>query len=181
MFDHYANISESDMATKLKTSFNNVVRQLNNLQDQGLISYLPQTDQPQMQFILARVDLLHLDTDVKYIELRKKIQSEQIRAVLDYADTFVCRSIQLLSYFDEPNADQCGVCDVCLAQKRNEDLAELDDKIDFEIATLVQTEPRTLDELINQIRTGTDQDKLNRIRELLDAGKIKTDGKNYYL
>lgn len=181
MFDHYANISESDIATKLKTSFNSVVRQLNNLQDQGLISYLPQTDQPQMQFVVARVDLLHLDTDVKYIELRKKIQSEQIRAVLAYADTFVCRSIQLLSYFDEPNADQCGVCDVCLAQKRNEDLAELDDKIDFEIATLVQTEPQTLDALINQIRTGTDQDKLNRIRELLDAGKIKTDGKNYYL
>lgn len=181
MFDHYANISESDIATKLKTSFNSVVRQLNNLQDQGLISYLPQTDQPQMQFVLARVDLLHLDTDVKYIELRKKIQSEQIRAVLAYADTFVCRSIQLLSYFDEPNADQCGVCDVCLAQKRNEDLAELDDKIDFEIATLVQTETQTLDALINQIRTGTDQDKLNRIRELLDAGKIKTDGKNYYL
>jgi len=181
MFDHYANISESDIAKKLKISFNDVVRQLNNLQEQGLISYLPQTDQPQLQFIMARVDLLHLDTDVKYIELRKKVQSEQISAVLAYAATFICRSIQLLSYFDEPNADPCGVCDVCLAQKRNEDLAELEDKIDFEIATLLQTEPRILDELINLVRTGTDQDKLNRIRELLDAGKIKTDGKNYYL
>lgn len=181
MFDHYANISESDIAKKLKISFNDVVRQLNNLQEQALISYLPQTDQPQLQFIMARVDLLHLDTDVKYIELRKKIQSEQISAVLAYAATFICRSIQLLSYFDEPNADPCGVCDVCLAQKRNEDLAELEDKIDFEIATLLQTEPRILDELINLVRTGTDQDKLNRIRELLDAGKIKTDGKNYYL
>ncbi|PIG96105.1 hypothetical protein CS542_09355 [Pedobacter sp. IW39] len=45
------------------------------------------------------------------------MQSEQIRAVLAYADTFVCRSIQLLSYFDEPNADRCGVRDVCLARK----------------------------------------------------------------
>lgn len=181
MFDHYAGINESDIAKRLGISFNNVVRLLNNLQDQQLLSYLPQTDQPQLQFLVARVDLLHLDTDVKYIELRRKIQEDQINAVLRYAGTAECRSIQLLAYFDEPNADKCGVCDVCLEEKRNEDLAELTDKIDFEIATLLQTGPHGLDELVNEMKTGSDQDKLNQIRELLDAGKIKTDGKNYYL
>lgn len=181
MFDHYAQINEWDIAKKLGISFNEVVRQLNNLQEQGLLSYLPKSDEPQLQFTLARVDLDHLDTDVKYIELRKKIQAEQISAVLSYAATPVCRSIQLLAYFDEPNADKCGVCDVCLAEKRREDLAELTDKIDFEIATLLQTKLCTLDDLVKEIKTGSDQDKLNQIRELLDAGKIKTDGKNYYL
>lgn len=181
MFDHYAQINESDLAKKLGLSFYDVQRLLNNLQDQGLISYLPRCDQPQLQFTLARVDQLHLDTDVKYIALRKKIQAEQISAVLAYAATSVCRSIQLLAYFDEPNADKCGVCDVCLAEKRNTDLAELTDKIDFEIATLLQTGNQTLDGLVTELKTGTDQDKLRQIRELLDAGKIKTDGKNYYL
>lgn len=181
MFDHYANISESEIAKRLGISFNDVVRQLNNLQEQGLLSYLPQSDQPQLQFILARVDLLHLDTDVKYIELRKKVQAAQISAVLAYSETAVCRSIQLLAYFDEPNADKCGVCDICLAEKKQEDLAELSDRIDFEIATLLQTGMRSLDELVSEIKTGSDQEKLNQIREFLDAGKIKTDGKNYYL
>jgi ATP-dependent DNA helicase RecQ len=181
MFDHYANISESDIAKRLGISFNDVVRQINNLQDQGLLSYLPQSDQPQLQFILARVDLLHLDTDVKYIELRKKIQADQIAAVLGYSGTPVCRSIQLLSYFDEPNAEKCGACDICLAERKVEEQAELTDKIDFEIATLLQTGMKGLDELVQHIRTGSDQEKLNQIRELLDAGKIKTDGKNYYL
>jgi len=181
MFDHYANINESEIATKLGSSFNQVVRQLNNLQEQGLLSYLPQCDQPQLLFVRARVDLDHLDTDVKYISLRKKIQAEQISAVLAYTSTSICRSIQLLAYFDEPNADKCGVCDVCLAEKRREDLAELTDKIDFEIATLLQTGSQTLDELVNQLKTGSDQEKLLQIRGLLDAGKIKTDGKNYYL
>jgi len=181
MFDHYANISESDIAKRLGTSFNNVVRQLNVLQEQGLLSYLKQNDQPQLQFVMARVDLLHLDTDVKYIALRKKIQEAQITAVLAYTETDVCRSIQLLAYFDEPNADKCGACDICLAEKKLEDLADLTDKIDYEIATLLQNGLRQLDELVLEIKTGTDQDKLNQIRELLDAGKIKTDGKNYYL
>lgn len=181
MFDHFAPISESDIAKRLGISFNDVVRQLSTLQEQGLLSYLQQSDQPQLQYLMARVDQLHLDTDVKYIELRRKIQAEQISAVLAYAGTPVCRSIQLLAYFDEPNADKCGVCDVCLAEKKAEDLAELSDKIDFEIATLLQTGLRTLDELVQEVKTGSDQEKLNRIRELLDAGKIKTDGKNYYL
>jgi len=181
LFDHYGAIVESDIATKIGVSYHDVVRLLNNLQDQGLLSYLPKSDQPQLQFLLARVDQLHLDTDVKYIELRKKIQAEQIIAVLSYAATPVCRSIQLLAYFDEPNADKCGVCDICLAEKKNEDRAELTDKIDFEIATLLQTINRTLDELVTEIKTGSDQEKLNQIRLLLDAGKIKTDGKNYYL
>ena len=181
LFDHYGAIVESDIATKIGVSYHDIVRLLNNLQDQGLLSYLPKSDQPQLQFLLARVDQLHLDTDVKYIELRKKIQAEQISAVLSYAATPVCRSIQLLAYFDEPNADKCGVCDICLAEKKNEDRAELTDKIDFEIATLLQTINRTLDELVTEIKTGSDQEKLNQIRLLLDAGKIKTDGKNYYL
>lgn len=181
MFDHYANISESDIAKRLGISFNDVVRMLNNLQELGLLSYLQQTDQPQLQFVRARVDLLHLDTDVKYIELRKKIQLEQINAVLAYSSTFTCRTVQLLAYFDEPDAAKCGTCDVCLSEKRNEDQSALQDKIDFDIATFLQTGPQSLEDLVTGIKTGTDTEKLNRIRELLDAGKIKTDGKNYYL
>ena len=181
LFDHYGAIVENDIAAKIGVSYHDVVRLLTNLQDQGLISYLPKSDQPQLQFLIARVDQLHLDTDVKYIELRKKIQAEQISAVLAYAATPVCRSIQLLAYFDEPNADKCGVCDICLAEKRSEDRAELIDKVDFEIATLLQTGSHTLDELVTEIKSGSDQEKLNQIRNLLDAGKIKTDGKNYYL
>jgi ATP-dependent DNA helicase RecQ len=181
MFDHYALISEWDIAQRIGISFNDVIRQLNNLQEQGLISYLPQCDEPQLTWLRARVDLDHLDTDVKYIELRRKIQEEQISAVLGYADTAICRSIQLLAYFDEPNADKCGVCDVCLAERKRDDLDSLTDTINFEIVTLLQSESRTLDELMAELKTGAEQEKLNQIRQLLDAGKIKTDGKNYYL
>ena len=180
-FDQYVKIQESDIAKKVRISFNDVVRLLNNLQDQGILSYLPQTDQPQLQYIRARVDLLHIDIDVKYIELRKKIQTDQINAVLAYAGKAKCRSIQLLTYFDEPDSEKCGVCDICLAEKKAEDLDQLSDKIDFEIVTLLQSQAHTLDDLVNAIKVGAENEILDRIRELLDAGKIKTDGKNYYL
>lgn len=180
-FDQYVKIKEDEIAGRLKISYNTVVTLLKKLQEQELISYLPQTDQPQLQFVRPRVDQLHMDIDVKYIELRRKIQEDQIAAVLAYASTPACRSIQLLAYFDEPFAEKCGVCDICLAEKRSLEAAELDDKIEFEIATLLQTNPHELDDLLREIRTGTEADKLKQIRMLLDAGKIKTDGKNYYL
>jgi ATP-dependent DNA helicase RecQ len=180
-FDVYVKIHESEIAKKTGGSFKDVVRHLQFLQEQGLLSYLPQTDQPQLQFIRARVDLLHLDIDVKYIELRKKVQADQIKAVMAYAVNLKCRSIQLLNYFDETGAEKCGVCDVCLAEKKVDDYEQLNDRIDYEIAALLQSQSYALADLVNEITLGTDQERLERIRELLDAGKIKTDSKNYYL
>jgi ATP-dependent DNA helicase RecQ len=180
-FDQYVKIDENDVAGKLRISWQTVITMLKKLEEQEIISYLPQTDKPQLQFIRPRVDQLHMDIDVQYISLRKKLQEDQIAAVLAYASTPVCRSIQLLQYFDEPFAEKCGLCDVCVAEKRKLDLAELEEKIAFEIATLLQSDPHTLDELMTGMKTGTEAEKLEQIRLLLDAGKIKTDGKNYYI
>lgn len=180
-FEQYVKIKEYDIAQRVRASFNDVVKMLNKLQEQGLLSYLPQTDQPQLMYVRPRVDLLHMDIDVKYIELRKKIQTDQINAVLAYSGNAVCRSIQLLSYFDEPDAEKCGVCDICLAEKKKDDLLQLSDRIDFELATLLQSDTYSLEDLVAAVKTGTDNERIERIRDLLDAGKIKTDGKNYYL
>lgn len=180
-FDGYVKISESDLSNRLRISYNDVIAYLKKLQEYEVISYLPQTDQPQLQLVTPRLDMLHLDVDAKFIQLRKQIQSTQIEAVLAYASNTICRSVQLLTYFGEGGAEKCGVCDVCLAEKKQEDLAAYNDTIDFEICTLLQSQHLDLDELVKSIQTGTDNDKIERIRELLDAGKIKTDGKKYYL
>jgi ATP-dependent DNA helicase RecQ len=180
-FDGYVKIKESDLSNRLKLSYKDVIEYLNRLQQFQILSYLPQTDQPQLQFILPRRDQINLDIDVKYIELRQQIQKDQIKAVLSYASSAICRSKQLLHYFGETNADKCGFCDICLAEKKVEDAALLKDKIDFEIVTLLQSDHYILDDLVNGIETGNENEKIDRIRELLDAGKIKSDGRKYYL
>lgn len=180
-FDQYVKIEENEIAKKVGLSFSTAKKMISNLEEQGLLSYLPQSDQPQLQYIRPRVDFVHMDIDVKYIKLRKKIQLDQINAVLAYTENSECRNVQLLRYFDEPNADKCGVCDVCLAEKKEDDLDQLSDRIDFELMKLLQTQTQTIEDLVTGVKSGTENQKLERIRELLDAGKIKTDGKNYYL
>lgn len=181
MFDQYVKIKESDIAQRVGMSYREVVNLLMKLQDQELLSYLPQTDQPQLQFLRSRVDFIHLDIDVKYIEFRRKVQADQIEAVLKYVQSETCRTVDLLAYFGELQASKCGICDVCLKEKKADDQERLFDKIDFEIATLLQSNTLSLPELIAGIKTGDEQQRLQRIRLLLDAGKIRTDAKNYYL
>jgi ATP-dependent DNA helicase RecQ len=180
-FDQYVKVNENEIAGKLQLSYTTVVNMLKSLEEQEILSYLPQTDKPQLQFILPRTDQLHMDIDTQYLELRKKIQEDQIAAVLAYVVTPACRSAQLLSYFDEPFADKCGLCDICVAEKKQADLDVLDEQIAFEIATSLQSDPHTLDELVSAVKSGTEAERLNKLRELLDAGKVKTDGNNYYL
>ncbi|MNX49662.1 ATP-dependent DNA helicase RecQ [compost metagenome] len=180
-FDGFVKINEADLAKRTGLSYRDVVALLNKLQALELLTYIQQTDQPQLQYIRARVDMDHFDLDVKYLGLRKEILHKQINAVVKYASSNICRSIQLLSYFDEQNAAKCGVCDVCLAEKRAENQSQLLDEIEFEIISLLQQESLVLDDLVMNIKNGAENERIEIIRELLDAGKIKTDGKKYYI
>lgn len=180
-FDGFISINEADLAKKTGLSYKDIIALLHKLQSLELLTYIQQTDQPQLQYVRPRVDMDHFDLDVKYLELRKEILLKQINAVISYASTNICRSIQLLAYFDEHHASKCGVCDVCLAEKKAENDQLINDEIDFEIISLLQQQAFTLDDLVTAIKKGTENERIDAIRELLDAGKIKTDGKKYYL
>lgn len=180
-FDQFVKINEYELAKRLRISYNQVVDALRKLQDFNIISYLPQTDKPQLQFVVPRADKMHLDIDVAYIKLRQQVSKDQLAAILSYAKTETCRSIQLLQYFNEHNAKKCKFCDVCLAERKKEELDLLIDLIDFEVVNLLNSKPLDIDELVKGLSKGNVQQRIERIRELLDAGKVKSDGKLYYL
>ncbi|RYD92420.1 MAG: RecQ family ATP-dependent DNA helicase, partial [Sphingobacteriales bacterium] len=102
-------------------------------------------------------------------------------AVLAYATHKKCRSQMLLSYFDEDTARKCGKCDVCLEERRQRDAGDIIDIISDEIVQLISIEPLTLTALVTAIKRGTDNQKIEAIRALLDTGRIKANGERYYL
>ena len=87
----------------------------------------------------------------------------------------------LLAYFDEPNAHKCGVCDVCLDEKRQKNAAEIGDDIINELVQVLSAAPMDIDVLVDAIKVGTDKERIDTIRLLLDAGKLKFNGEKYYL
>ncbi|RYE30284.1 MAG: RecQ family ATP-dependent DNA helicase [Sphingobacteriaceae bacterium] len=180
-FENYVRIRELDLARKLNQSVQQIIAQLQFLQERSLLSYLPQTDQPQITFTKPRQDNLYLVIDRKFLETRKQVYQQKMEAVFTYAESWQCRSKMLLAYLDEPDAPDCGHCDVCLENKRLEKSSEIFDRIEQEILQQLSVQTRAAEDLITTTKTGREKEKIETLRRLLDAGKIKSDGEKYYL
>lgn len=180
-FENYVRLREHDLARRSNLSVQQVIEGLKQLQELGILNYLQQTDQPQVTYLRPRVQNNELIINKRYIEERKAIYLKKLEAVFAYAEHKKCRSQMLLAYFDEANVNKCGVCDICLEERRQQNLAETADNITDEIVHLLSVDNLTIDDLITSIKTGSEKDRIETIRLLLDAGKIKTDGQKYYL
>jgi ATP-dependent DNA helicase RecQ len=180
-FENYVRLKEFDLARRTGMNTQQVIDGLKQLQDFNLLSYLPQTDKPQITWLKARQHSNNLYINKAYIEQRKITYRTKMEAVFAYAEHKRCRSQMLLSYFNEPNAIKCGVCDVCMEERHKKNADEIFDDITNEIVQLLSTANHTIETLMTGLKLGTEKEKITTIRLLLDAGKIKTDGENYYL
>jgi ATP-dependent DNA helicase RecQ len=181
IFDQLSAVKESDLGKRLGINRNEVVKILQKLQTLQIINYIEQTDKPHLLFIKPRVDSVHLLIDRRYHEDRYQVHKLQIESIINYAVNKKCRSQQLLNYFNEAHAPTCGVCDVCLENKKASKKAGNSDALVKSILNELTNKPLHLSQLIESLQIGNDNEKLNVIRMLLDAGTIKVNGEYYYL
>lgn len=180
-FENYVRLKEFDVARRANLSVQQVIEGLKQLQEFGVLTYLPQNDQPQVTFTRPRQQRKEVYIDKKYIEQRKATYLKKMQAVFAYCSRKRCRSQQLLAYFDEADAKKCGVCDICIEEKRRQNATDVVDDITNEVVQLLTADALDINVLLSSIKTGSDKDRLDTIRLLLDAGKIKFNGELYYL
>jgi len=181
IFEQLVGIKESELAKRVGISRTETINILSKLHGLQIITYVQQTDKPHLNFIKPRADTQHLYIDRKYHADRYQIHKSQVEAVLAYAENHKCRSQQLLNYFNESHAKVCGVCDVCLENKKLTRRDGRTDEIIKEILNELSKNPSHLDHLIDALNTGNPNERLKVIRLLLDAGTIKVNGEFYYL
>jgi len=168
-FDFYIPINEYELAKKIGKSYEEIVKMLLYMQKQDLISYLPRTDAPQLQFLQARVDYKNLYIDTNFIAERKKIKQNQITAIFEYLDNKVCRSLSLQKYFGENVTDPCLVCDLCVTREfQNNQLT----KISKLIRNNLIDGPQTHKDLLAALQIGKKELHLKVLQELLDSKVI---------
>jgi len=177
-FESYVRLKEFDVSRRSGHSVQQVIEGLKQLEEYGLLNYFPQNDQPQITFIKPRQQQLYINK--AYIEERKALYKQKMDAVLAYATHRRCRSQLLLGYFDE-QAAKCGICDICIEEKRKSSASDILDEITNSIAQILSGAPIDLDTLVSSVKVGTEKDILSAIRILLDAGKIRFNGEKYYL
>ena len=181
IFDQFVAIREADLGKRTGMPRAEVISTLQKLQTFQLLQYIPKTDKPHIEWIKSRVDSGRLFINGKHIAERKEISGTQMESVIHYAKAPVCRSIQLLSYFDETDAAKCGVCDVCLDEKRAEKQELLAGEIAWEVTAVLESRRMLLADLITSVSSGDEKLKLAVVRQLLDAGKLKIEDDWYFL
>jgi len=175
-FENYVRLREFDLARRTQMSVQQVIDGLKQLQEFKILNYQQQTDHPQVTYLKPRQQANALYINKKAIDERKATYRKKIEAVFAYATHRKCRSQMLLAYFDELNADKCGICDVCLDEKRQKNASEIFDDITSEIIQLLSSTSMDLGSLVTSTNIGTEKEKIEAVRLLLDAGKIKFAG-----
>ncbi|WP_233884948.1 RecQ family ATP-dependent DNA helicase [Tenacibaculum piscium] len=119
VFENPIKIDEFFIAKKAGITSDKVSEELERMVADNLLEYHKTTDTTELYFLHPREDdttINRVSKNIKaYLNQKKRKNKELIRFIKNNTR---CRSIQLLAYFDENSTEKCGICDVCLQEKR---------------------------------------------------------------
>lgn len=164
---NFVPLKEKEAANGLKITPLALRSLLQLLHKQQIIDYLPMKDKPQLTFLKERAAPENVRIEEGIYKFRKKRQAEKITAVVAYCETNVCRSQQLTRYFGEENAAVCGVCDVCLAEKKALKAAAVREKMVERIKETLRAAPQNSQQLVDIFNSLEQAEALNIINALV--------------
>jgi len=179
LFFEYVSIHEKEIASRTKLDYTKVLNVIYRLQENELVSYIPQSSLPKLSFGSGRIDSEMLSFSKENYDQRKKVFQQKIDAVLHYAGNILfCRSRMLLAYFGETNSENCGLCDVCLERNKME-LSNADyDKFSKKIKSLLEQSPLSLQQLVEHSGSNKEILIIKTLQLLIDEGEVIYDKEN---
>ena len=121
LFTDYAYIDVELLAHRAGLTRQQVYLIFKSLNQRHIIHFIPQRKLPTITYTVDRVDGDQLILGPDVYDDRKEQFTKRIEAVIAYANNQdQCRSRQLLAYFDEQRTTDCGMCDVCIDHKRQQ-------------------------------------------------------------
>lgn len=176
LFQQKVYIDEFYLAKKNNITSQQVIAHLEQLQIDGILKYHRKKTDTEIRFLEPREDDKTINRYTKIIKLFLHQKEEKLNAFLGYiSNKKVCRSIQILNYFDEKSTQKCSICDVCLQQKKPK-------KIDLEKEIIIILEKNlslTSQEITRLISTKK-EDVLLHLREMIANGKVEVNHQNKY-
>lgn len=117
IFEQVVTINYSVIANKSGSSIDKVHDALLLLSKDDIITYEHQSYDTALTFLVPREDDRTIHVIAGNIKIQAAFKKQQIETIKNYVNnTKICRTIQLLTYFEEGTTRPCGKCDVCLAQ-----------------------------------------------------------------
>jgi ATP-dependent DNA helicase RecQ len=106
------------------------------------------------------------------VSTQNKNKLKKIKAVIHYIENnSVCKSQQLLTYFDEPESMPCGTCNVCRENKGRSHNNFEKDNVDL-ILEALKVKPMTSRELVSNLSISSNE-VIAILRHLLEVEQIQ--------
>ncbi len=175
LFSEYLKINESKLAKNLETSEAKVIKSLQLLAKLEVMDYEERKDKPQITFLTSRYDAGKLPLNFKRIELRRELTKSKANEMVTYTrQKVLCRTQFIQEYFGEHTDKQCGVCDWCVAQKKDptKESSRLKSAV---LETLKQEAGLVLEKLMEKMKVSDADFFLKLLREMLDEGLLTRD------
>ncbi|NVK53646.1 MAG: RecQ family ATP-dependent DNA helicase [Flavobacteriaceae bacterium] len=175
IFEQKTKINEYWLSKKLGILSNQVTTLLEKLHAESIIEYVKANSHSELYFLLPREDDRTINSISKNIHLFIQQKIQKATKLLDFSkNDMVCRNIQILNYFDEPNSKPCNICDVCISKKVS--YASISDEI---LLVLKRLKKATSKELCTELPYQEHLILVN-LQELLSEEKIQLNHFNQY-
>ncbi|RZN80588.1 MAG: RecQ family ATP-dependent DNA helicase [Winogradskyella sp.] len=152
ILDHPTKIDIDLVSTKAEITTKQLLAILKNIEAHNIIDLNIANTDSEITFIKPREDEKTINPIIHIIEQQQQLKKQQIQNVIDYANSeSVCKSVQLLNYFDETSTEDCGHCSVCMSNKKNIQ-EQSTQPIQQNILDLLKEKDRSSRELLHQIQ-----------------------------
>lgn len=167
------------IASKTGQSISVIVLQLKKMERDAVIDLKLHETDATITFLVPREDEKTINSISKEIKTFIEKKEMEVASVLNYLENEKeCKSIQLVRYFGENNAEPCGICSVCANQ--NKTTSKKESRIISEKILLLLEESEMNSRELSERLIFTEDKILFVLQQLQDINKIKINSKNQY-
>lgn len=175
-FDVLVPIQERWIAQVARLSTEDLIKILQQLNQQKIVQYIASKNEPVVFFLSERISEKNIRIDHELYSFEKNRVIRQVQELKEYVLTDLCRVQALLNSFEE-HVKPCGICDVCENKKKTFLTYE---KLKEKVIEIIYTKPCTLEELKKQFSLEEKEKMIQVLRELLDKQKITVNTQGVY-
>ncbi len=176
LYTQFVSISEASLSIQLKVPVEEIERYLHLLAKFEIIEYEKQNGLPKLTLLTPRANIDNLPITWSEYLLKKDRSKAKMDGIESYVrDQKTCRTRKISAYFGEQLNTNCGICDVCIQQKKEQSGRAFpegqlpEQKL---ILNYLKNGPMNISDLSDCLRPLTRTEAAKMIQYCLEAGLI---------
>lgn len=179
IFDQEVPVNLDLIANKAEVRIDDVSTTLIRLEKDSIITLKLYRTDAEITFLQPREDDKTINRIANIIEQQNDLKTKQINDILRFINTnAICKSIQLLNYFGEKDATDCGICSVCINKKLGKPQIDIRETIK-RIVILLEVKPLSSREISEALQLD-EKIALKGLGIMMDREMITTTKTNTY-